>query len=356
MFSLKTHIKNHKKIYYILKILKNINNNHFIDMVCSYGNNSNLIYIHHNGNLYPEKIIYYFKCGWSGSGFFGIYRMTLGALNYANQYNMLPVIEWDSSIPYYDKSFDSITTNPFEYYFKQPGNIPLKDAKKSTNLVIGTSSDTSFSKKTLKFSSELLYKWDNEHFKELANAAKRYIHLEDNTQKSILFELKNLGISDRTIGVHIHRLIFKDGIKDHPIVTELDEYIVGVEKLLSTGNYDKIYLATDESDTLLKFKEKFSNLIIYYDDVYRNKSGDTFLSQSKREKHHYRLGYEVLRDMYTLAKCKALVAGLSNVSFCAKITKLSFGEDYTDEIILDKGISKSKVTAKKFCKEKRGKI
>ena len=51
------------------------------------------------------------------------------------------------------------------------------------------------------------------------------------------------------------------------------------------------------------------------------------------------LGYEVLRDMYTLASCDGLVAGLSQVSYAARICKRSRNEKYDIEMILNKGIN-----------------
>ena len=44
-------------------------------------------------------------------------------------------------------------------------------------------------------------------------------------------------------------------------------------------------------------------------------------SINKRANHHYKLGYEVLRDMYTLSECQGIVAGLSNLSIFFRICK-----------------------------------
>ena len=47
----------------------------------------------------------------------------------------------------------------------------------------------------------------------------------------------------------------------------------------------------------------------------------------------------MLRDMYTRAACDGLIAGLSQVSYAARIQKKSVGKEYGDLVILDKGIN-----------------
>ena len=63
-------------------------------------------------------------------------------------------------------------------------------------------------------------------------------------------------------------------------------------------------------------------------------------STSERENHHYKLGLEVLRDMYTLSCCNGIIAGLSNVSIFARIVKLSRGCDFEFMNYLNKGIKR----------------
>ena len=58
-------------------------------------------------------------------------------------------------------------------------------------------------------------------------------------------------------------------------------------------------------------------------------------------------GYEVLRDMYALAFCDGLVAGLSQVVNCARIVKESSGEEYDTLCIINNGIN---ISGKQFTK------
>ena len=82
--------------------------------------------------------------------------------------------------------------------------------------------------------------------------------------------------------------------------------------------------------------------MLYYSDVMRsNDRKSVAFHASSRVNHKYKLGLEVIRDMYTLSKCDGFVAGISQVAVCARINKLSRKEKYQDLIIIDKGIQKS---------------
>ena len=49
------------------------------------------------------------------------------------------------------------------------------------------------------------------------------------------------------------------------------------------------------------------------------------------------MGYEVLRDAYTLASCNSMLCGLSNVSYVTRIIKQSTENNYEKIVVLDKG-------------------
>ena len=59
-----------------------------------------------------------------------------------------------------------------------------------------------------------------------------------------------------------------------------------------------------------------------------------------RPLHYYKLGLEVLRDVYTLASCDGLICGLSHVSCAARYIKSAKGEMFEDIKILDSGMNK----------------
>lgn len=259
---------------------------------------------------------------------------------------------------YHEPSMDAVTTNIFEYYFQQPAGISLEEIAKASNVVIRAANDFRFLRKDYSLISNY-YEWNQEYFQELAAMHRKYIHLKDEVGEHMTADIGDIGLTGRAIGVHIRRLMFQHPVKDHPVAVDLKDVISAVKKLMETGKYDQIFVATEETESLEQMQQEFGDCLIYYKDICRNNIGDTFRSAiSARKNHHYLLGYEVLRDAYTLAGCQALVAGLSNVSFCAKIMRLSMGADYADEIILDRGIVKDGEECLKWVKrwEKKYKI
>lgn len=140
----------------------------------------------------------------------------------------------------------------------------------------------------------------------------------------------------------MRRISFQYGVKGHLI-------IAAINRLMSTGAYDKIFLVTEKEESLTAMVYRYGEKLVYYKDVIRNNIGDIFLSVvSDWPQHHFLMNYEVLRDACTLAICKSLVAGISNVSISAKIMKLSMKDDYTEEVILSNGLLDRGLRFKKY--------
>jgi hypothetical protein len=74
---------------------------------------------------------------------------------------------------------------------------------------------------------------------------------------------------------------------------------------------------------------------------------------NNRMHHKYKLGLEVLRDMHTLAKCQGFICGLSQVSICAQIQKISNNEKFDFLHVIDKGINKNKKIFNKYINIKK---
>ena len=157
--------------------------------------------------------------------------------------------------------------------------------------------------------------------------------------------MKEIGIcaeagSGRILAVHVRGTDFKQHYNGHPVQVSIEEYCQAAAKLFYDKHYEKVFLATDDLDAVERFQKEFGSRLLFYRDVVRSKGNDTVMhSLSERENHHYLLGVEVLRDVYSMAQCDGLVAGLSQVSYAARIQKKSVGEEYGDLVILDKGIN-----------------
>jgi len=108
------------------------------------------------------------------------------------------------------------------------------------------------------------------------------------------------------------------------------------------GGFTHIFLATDDNTRLEAFKERYGERLLYYEDVHRGEGVRlAILDALDRENTHYLDGLEALRDMYTLAACDGLIAGLSQISISARIRRLADYGPFEYMNILDKGLYRS---------------
>jgi hypothetical protein len=75
--------------------------------------------------------------------------------------------------------------------------------------------------------------------------------------------------------------------------------------------YDKIFLATDCSETFSNFKQKYGNIIIDNDKI--RGYGNVTIHTSSKE-NGYKKGLDALIDAYILSRCGFLIRSTSNLS------------------------------------------
>ncbi|RKI40088.1 hypothetical protein D7V86_18580 [bacterium D16-51] len=174
---------------------------------------------------------------------------------------------------------------------------------------------------------------------ELGRIMKKYICLQPDIEEYINQDAKKIFNGKRTLGVQIRMGGMLANFNEHPVVPSLDEYVDKVKSIFERG-YGQIFLATDDSRALGRMKAEFGDSLKYYADTTRvDGIYSTYCINTDEPLHNYKCGLEVLRDMYTLAGCDGLVAGLSKVSFAAQIAKAAEGGSYSDLLILDKGLN-----------------
>ena len=277
----------------------------------------------------------------SKSGFFADHNKLLEYLFFADFYQLTPVVEYTDQFCYAESHPVNGTTNPFEYFFEQPAGVGL-DEMRNSSTIIHSRKDNIMLAKNLNVKQDGYTKSEN-YLEQMARISSKYIRLQPRIREWIEKEQeKNIffAVQGNILGVHIRGTDFKRNYNGHPVAVSLDEYEEEVDNLLNCKKYEKIFLATDDENAIEQFERKFSGKVIFYKGVIRSKGDETVMkSESDRENHHFKLGLEVLRDMYTLAQCDGLIAGLSQVSFAARIQKMAMGKQYCDMRILDKGLN-----------------
>lgn len=288
-----------------------------------------------NGDNLP---IYHIYMEESHSGFFADHNRLLAYLYFADYYHLAPVVEYTDKYCYAEEKAVNGTTNPFEYYFEQPVGIGLEDMKGAGVAIRSRKENVSLAN-SLSDKQEG-YTKSEKFLKKMGEISAKYIRLRPEVETYIRDGIHLIFQEKRVLGVHVRGTDFRRNYNGHPIAVTTAEYLDEVKKIMEEKKYEAVFIATDDSSAILMFEDVFKDKLLYYKDVIRSEGNETVMkSENSRENHHYKLGLEVLRDMYTLAACDGLVAGLSQVSYAARIQKISYGKKYEDLRILDKGIN-----------------
>ncbi len=353
-------IINNNKLYVFAQCINNLNDPNYIKLIKGYYDGSydyTSILVTRNGIRFPSIIVYHIvDCKVNNGknikgrmGFCAVLRWTLEKLYFSDYFGFTPIVEWGNVIPYYDTGMDIVTKNVFEYYFEPVSKINYEEIKDCGVVIEARMGHRNFSMEHA--SHELSYAISKSEIEKLAYIYKKYIHLNKKTREYVNENLNNLLKDNKIVlAVHVRGTDFNVGCKNHPTVITPQEYLTKVKELYASGDYDKIFLATDDENVLELFQREFKSELLYYADAFRSKNHvGAQCTYSKRPLHYYRLGLETLRDIYTLANCNSLICGPSQVAFAAQYINLALNRDFKELVILDKGINKdNSVEAKRY--------
>lgn len=289
-------------------------------------------YVHfvYNGSKNKGIPIYVIRIdkSWEHSGFCHLLRMTLLHLAYAERMGFTPIIIWQKGLLYCEEEKVNNTDNGFEYFFENVSDIEYEDS----SLVV-------YSKKydVYPFISNVRYSVSNEEISYLSNMISTYLRFNDYGYNEIEKKLSPLFDSKKVLGVHVRGTDYNNNYDGHPKGIALAEYIECVKEVFVKNKFDFIFVASDEDLTIKKFKKQFGDLLIV-NDVYRSKDGSP-VHYGNCDVSKYKLGRDILIDVWSLSKCTGLIAGMSNVSIIARAIKESTHKKYDYLQIIDKGIN-----------------
>lgn len=324
------------KIHYILKVFKHWNDKEYIDFFLNREVDPLLLEVKQKGEMYPDHRFYIISENGKGWGFFAEFRVLLAKIIFAERFGFTPVVFWGKEFPYYEGAEINGTKNAFEYYFEPINKYTGEELEKAKYVIRAKSAQGVLIEREYK---KATYDISDEYLRKLADVYRRYIHFNENVRERLNKETDSLFQNRKTLGIHFRGTDFKVGYDSHPVSVQIEQEIEEAKKAVREYGFEQIFLATDEVNAIKRFKDVFGERLVYYEDTYRGE-GDTSIafSESDRDFHHYRLGYEVVRDMYSLSLCEGLIAGLSQVVICARVAKESRNEKYEYRSIIDNGI------------------
>lgn len=339
-------LQNNDLLYCIYKMAFSKRGKDYQQLLKAYIDTANVLQFRRYGNENYGKTVYRISVGYEHSnisaehtGFFAMLRMNaLERLALADACGFVPYIEWGPKCLYAEEHPVNGTTNVFEYYFEQVSDLSAEEINTSAAVIESTPKHGRFI-----YEQECsMYATNESEIDTLACIYRKYIHLNSTTKKYIDENISHVLQGKNILGIHVRGTDFKIQLNKHPVVITIDDYLFVAQKLWKTGKYDQIFLATDDSEAVKRFTAVFGNSMSYYADIKRSEGSVSLaLLDSERENHHYMLGLEVLRDVYTLASCDGFIGNLSQVSVATRICKCAKNIAFLDEVILDKGINQN---------------
>jgi len=340
MFSIneiKKIVKKHPKVHLLIYIFRNVlhDKSKCIEILNSQ-TNPYVVNFHHFGELNTDKIFYIVDISeyWKKSGYCHLLRMTLLKLAYADHLGFTPIIRWPQDILYASSEMTGIIDNPYEYFFENTYVIKDEEIDSSHLVVISKDMDVKL------YESDKTYLISEKEIQVLAKTIKKYLKLNKTGIELIENPVIHKFEGHRVLGVHVRKTDYAKRYNDHPVPIADESILQKTEELFESGNYDRVFIATDSVEVLEEYKSKFGAKLIF-NDVLRSDNGKALHYEfvSKREKNNYLLGKEILLDVYSLSNCSGIIAGLSNVSVLARAIKYSKDDKYIEEIILENGIN-----------------
>lgn len=269
------------------------------------------------------------------AGLFALINKTICSLYFANRFGFVPVVDKWIGCPYQSDD-DSV----FNYYFKPVSEISMEEAMNSRNVAFCSEANMNA---VLDDCDTEWFNFSESYIDTMASIVSKYLSFNDDIQKKMDDDSERvMGNHKSIMGIHFRGTDYKLNMNGHPIALTPDDYFDVVDSIISENRFDGIFLATDDLNALAAFKNRYGSMIVYYDDVFRaSKNVSIVFEQSEDSKDGKRIGYEALRDSYTLSKCNGLLVGYSQVAIFSVIYKRSTGKKYDFFEVICKGINKN---------------
>jgi hypothetical protein len=201
--------------------------------------------------------------------------------------------------------------NSWDYWFENPidTNRALNSLKTEPNTWISASGQYHG------YPPNQEFLWDK---KDLVSQMGNYVNKYFKPRKDILDSLNTDILKYKTLAAHCRR---SDLDWAHPNLrlgfTE-EDYFNSVMKVFKHGNFEKIYLATEETAIYNYFMERVPELILCQHECYRVPQTESPVYNIKldnvRPLHRYNTAKEVLIDILNMSNCHSMICFISGVS------------------------------------------
>jgi len=139
----------------------------------------------------------------------------------------------------------------------------------------------------------------------------------------------NLFIDKKYLGVHVRLTdmnVFHSNLYG---IKTTNDYIEMIDKVMKNNKYDKIFIASDNNESLKKLENRYGDLIVYYDNFLRVEGEkDDLYTMVIKNFSNKKLWVDSFIEMLLLAQCDGLIHRVSNLDNVAKIYSNNIKETY----------------------------
>lgn len=244
------------------------------------------------------------------------YFYVLSHIQYAREKDWIPVVD-ELNYPVYNSQDEPVngTTNPWEFFWKQPGGISLESAYRSENVVLSKQNwfwewDMSYDPANYENKDTVSFFHDLSECAQLNDFMKE--HVAQAVKRTFPPGKRILGVNVRIGG---HAKASEEHGKGHPIQPEIEELIQIVQLRLREWNMDIVLLACDTEHAVKYFKEAFGDTLIVFQRR-RAALGTEFLEDPQKNLYAPGNGYQTaldyLTEMELLSQCNALIGSITS--------------------------------------------
>lgn len=284
------------------------------------------------GKENPDKTFYVIRRAPKGAGLLSNYGLVLEHLLSAEKRGLIPVIDMQDTLTYYNEEQPiNGTYNAWEYYWEQPTQWELDDIKKSQNVILSSSRVT-----------DRIYQFDDVLDDTKALMAYHRISLNipvNKTTSEYVQQVKPKAFNDsnnRILGVAVRGTDYRLGLYGGIEQPTVEDIVKIVEKYGKEWDCNYVFLTTEEEEPIELFRESFGGRLLCTErQRFSNYTGDipTPLVRRNRELDRYYTGLEYLSEMRILSECSCLICSKTSGSIMSSIWN---GGKYEHRLIIDK--------------------
>ncbi len=267
-------------------------------------------------------------------GIFSHIATTLSALDYADKHGYIPIFD-TRDVPHVYKP-DNVK-DWWELYYEPPGHFNMDDFC-FRDIAKIVDADRIYARSSISVDNNMEFLTNEKQLEALRRIYRKYIRLNEKTEYYIEEAWKKMtkDANDCVLGVRCrasaYRIVHPKGLSSF----EDEDLIVFVKDILENNKqFKKLFLATDDLDTISAFKKHFDEDMLFYlqeddritlDDVDKHieSMGDWVaqigaFNEKTQDRYLHSLNY--ITEIMLLTKCKGIVSNKCSASMILPLIK-----------------------------------